>query len=177
MVQSSTSKQYSGDSYFREQDFIQTNLHSTLPRILMPVLCYPSQPGVYSGLPQASLTMRCLLSWWGEFRGAPGNPHWGILTATLSCTSGLAVHRWHPVVVGRRGMLSSSGCLYVRALGRAPTAWSSCVWEASKVWVSALSLYTRWWPDRWPDSFCYRHCHLRVGLFAYCQPVILWLGL
>jgi hypothetical protein len=37
IVQSSTDKQYSGDSYFREQDFIQTNPHCTLPRILIPV--------------------------------------------------------------------------------------------------------------------------------------------
>jgi hypothetical protein len=37
MIQLSTGKQYSGDSYFRGQDFIQTNLHGTLPRILMPV--------------------------------------------------------------------------------------------------------------------------------------------
>jgi hypothetical protein len=60
--QLSTGKQYSGDSYFREQDFIQKNPHGTLAWILMPVLCYPSQPGTHSSLPQASLTVGHLLS-------------------------------------------------------------------------------------------------------------------
>jgi hypothetical protein len=37
LVQLSTERQYSGDSYFREQVFIQTNLHGTFLWILMPV--------------------------------------------------------------------------------------------------------------------------------------------
>jgi hypothetical protein len=57
----SAGKQYSGDSYFREQDFIQTNPHGTLTRILMSCPLAP-QRGIYSGLPQASLTVPCFLS-------------------------------------------------------------------------------------------------------------------
>jgi hypothetical protein len=57
MVQSSMSKQYSGDSYFRNRTlFKQIYKAFSLTWILMPVPLYSSQPGVYSGLPQASLT-------------------------------------------------------------------------------------------------------------------------
>jgi hypothetical protein len=37
--QLSTGKQYSGDSYFREQDFIQTNPHGTLSH-MDPNACF-----------------------------------------------------------------------------------------------------------------------------------------
>jgi hypothetical protein len=76
-------------------------------------LCYPSQLEVYSDLPQALLTMPHFLSQWGKCS------LWGSWFR-----SSLAVHRQHPVVIGRRGTLSSSGCLYVRASGYTLTAQS-----------------------------------------------------
>jgi hypothetical protein len=80
IVQSSTDKQYSGDSYFREQDFIQTNLHGTDPNAC---LYYPSQPGGYSDLHPRLAHCACLLSRWGEGVAVPQ----GILMAVFSAGS------------------------------------------------------------------------------------------
>jgi hypothetical protein len=43
---------------------------------------------------------------------------------------------------GEGGMVTSSGCLYIRASGRTLMAWSLAGEEASKVLGSGLSLYT-----------------------------------
>jgi hypothetical protein len=128
--QSSMDKQYSGDSHFREQDFIQTNPHSALTWILMSCPLVP-QPA------------RNLL------RTSPSLAHHvtvfladkGILMANFSCRSGLMVHQRHPVI-GRRGTPLSGGCLYIGALGWAPTVQSPAfrrrVMSGSEAWVFML---------------------------------------
>jgi hypothetical protein len=75
LVQLSTERQYSGDSYFREQSFYSNK--STWHFSMDPnaCLCYPSQPGVTQTFPQVSLTVRRLLSWWEGCIFAPGDPH------------------------------------------------------------------------------------------------------
>jgi hypothetical protein len=59
--QSSMNKQYSGDSYFREQDFIQTNPHGTLTRILTSCPLLP-QPARNLFRPSPSLTHCAMFS-------------------------------------------------------------------------------------------------------------------
>jgi hypothetical protein len=133
-VQSSTGKQYSGDSYFREQDFIQTNPRGTLPHILMS--CPPSpQPARSLLRPSPSLSHRVTSS--QLMRGVQPTsrePSWPISVAGLVSQFSSDIRR--------RGALSSGGCLYVRALGQAPTAWSPAFGRQAR--FSALILYTQW---------------------------------
>jgi hypothetical protein len=85
MVQSSVGKQYSGDSYFREQDFIQTNPHGTRtnPKVLSSTtLC--SQK-----FTQAFPNPRSPCDIFSANKGSPAEL-WGILMADLSCRSGLS---------------------------------------------------------------------------------------
>jgi hypothetical protein len=105
----------------------------------------------------------------------------GILTAAFQCRSSFTVHWWHPVVIGRRGTLTSGGCLHVRDSGRTLTVWSLISEEAREVLGSGLSLYTQWWSHH--PVICivtlglaclHISHHLRFCLLAY-QPVILQL--
>jgi hypothetical protein len=101
--QSNTGKQYSGDSYFREQDFIQTNPHGTLTQILTscPLATLASQE-LTQAFPKPHSPCNVFLA----VKGSPAKL-WEILTADLSCRSSLPVHWQHPVV-GRRVALSMS---------------------------------------------------------------------
>jgi hypothetical protein len=62
LVQLSTGKQYSGDSYFRDQGSYSNKFTRHFPMDPNAHLCYPSQPGVTQTFPQVSLTMQHLLS-------------------------------------------------------------------------------------------------------------------
>jgi hypothetical protein len=109
------------------------------------------------------------------FLANKGNPvrRQGILTADLNCR--LILWSTSDTCCQEKGQCSqvaaASMSQLCQSFGMDSDSKVFIIWEASEVWVSALSLYTQWCPH----SFCYWHCHLRVGLFAY-QPVILWLG-
>jgi hypothetical protein len=75
-------------------------------------LYYARQPGVYSVLPPALLTLRLF----SADEGGPVEPR-EIPHLGFQCRSSLTVHQRHAVVIGRRGTLSSGSCLYIRALG------------------------------------------------------------
>jgi hypothetical protein len=126
MIHSSADKQYSGDSYFREQGFYSNTFTPHFPVDPNACLCYPSQ--FYSDLPQVSLTMRRFLSWWGGCSCAPEDPH-----CHLQCRSSFTVHQPHPVVVGRRSTFTSSCYLYVRVSRRTLTVRFPTVGKASEV--------------------------------------------
>jgi hypothetical protein len=117
MIQLSTGKQYSGDSYFREQGFIQTNLHSTLPWILMPVSSTLASQEFTQAFPKPCSPCDGSQPMKGVQLSPRGVPH-----GCFQCGSGLVVHQRHPVVVRSRGMLSSGSCLHIRASGRTLTA-------------------------------------------------------
>jgi hypothetical protein len=95
---------------FQRTGFYSNNSTWHSPTHPNACLCYLSQPGVYSGHPKP----HSLCDGSQPMGGGPVEP-WGIPHRCFQCRSNLAVHRRHPVVVGRRGTLSSSGCLYVRA--------------------------------------------------------------
>jgi hypothetical protein len=92
--QLSTGKQYSGDSY-REQDFIQTNPHSTFSHRDSEV---PSSSTLASQQFTQALPKPCsLCDVVLANKGSPAELQ-GILMAGLSCRSSLMVHQQHLVV-------------------------------------------------------------------------------
>jgi hypothetical protein len=157
LVQLSTERQYSGDSYFREQGFCSNKFTWHFPMDPKACLYYPSQPGVTQTFSQVSLTMQRFLSQWVGIAVPQG-----ILTATFSAGP---VH-------GSPGM--PSGCrekghahkwllpLYQGLEGDSDSMVSDGK-EVSKALGSSLSLYNLWWSHH----FCYPDCHLRFGLLAY----------
>jgi hypothetical protein len=66
LVQLSTERQYSGDSYFREQGFYSNKFTQHFPMDPNACLCYPSQPGVTRTFPQPIKGGRIC---------TPGDPH------------------------------------------------------------------------------------------------------
>jgi hypothetical protein len=139
MTHSSTQRQYSGDSYFREQVFIQTNSHGTFLWILKPVSATLASHFTQT-FPQVSLTMQRFLSWRGGRSCTPGDPH-----SHLQCRSGFVVCQQHPVVIRRRGVRSqvaaastskSQDWLWQHSLQRGRQA---------RFLGSGLSLYTQGW--------------------------------
>jgi hypothetical protein len=162
-----TSKQYSGDSYFREQDFIQTNPRSTLSHMdpNIPSSATPASQELIQAFPKPHSP--CDDAFLAN-KGSPAGLQ-GILTADLNCRSILQsagdTCRWE------KGWCSQTAAASTSELWDRLRQWGLQCSGGSEVWVSALSLYTQWWPH----SFCYGHCHLRIDSFAY-RPVIFWLG-
>jgi hypothetical protein len=90
LVQFSTKRQYSGDSYFREQDFYSNKFTWHFPMDPNACLYYSSQPRLTQTFTQVSLTMRHLLSWWVDI-SVPRGSAWvyipcGDLTTSVICT-------------------------------------------------------------------------------------------
>jgi hypothetical protein len=106
IVHSSTDKQYSGDSYFRKQDFIQTNLHGTLPRILMPVSATLASQEFTQAFPKPCSWCNGSQLMRGSSR-APGNSSRPLAVQVQSCGSlatpsgprekGHSLKRWLPL--------------------------------------------------------------------------------
>jgi hypothetical protein len=111
MILSSTERQYWGDFFSRQQALIQTHSHGTFLWILRPVSATQASQFTQTFL-QVSLTLQSFLSWWGGRSCAPGDPH-----SCFQCRSSFAVRWRHQVVIGRRGTLTSSGCLYIQVFG------------------------------------------------------------
>jgi hypothetical protein len=135
--QSSTSKQYSGDSYFREQDFIQTNPHGTLTQILLLSSITPASWELIRAFPKPRSPCDVFLAG----KRSPAGLR-GMLTADLNCRLNLPP----PVtpVIRRRGSALKLRLPLRWSFGLASDSTVFSISEMSEVWVSALSLYT-WW--------------------------------
>jgi hypothetical protein len=133
MIQLSTGKQYAGDSYFRGQDFIQTNLHSTFPQILMPVSSTLASQEFSQAFPKPHSP--CNSS--QLIRGGPAEP---LLVQVQSCGSPAT-----PSGHQKKGHALKRRLPLCQSLGTVPESAGSPVFRGrARFWVSALGLYT-WW--------------------------------
>jgi hypothetical protein len=142
LVQLSTERQYSGDSYFREQGFYSNTFTWHVPMDPNACLCYPSQPGVTQTFIQVSLMCVRGATSCQPMREAYLHPRGSSQPPSVQV-------QFHSspadtMVIGRRGTLTSGSCLYIRVSGWTPTVWSPMGEEASKALSSGLSLYTLW---------------------------------